>query len=335
MNLLVIGNGFDLAHGLKTTYDDFLGWAYENGEMGKYWGFDLNAYWKRYHTLKKERTVEIEDGVLVNHSPTSVGQEYHLPDYVETLFKKQNDTWIDLENNLASVINKCSAKWFKRSSGFAYEEFKSLFDDFIVAMFEKYIASVVNVVELQQILSVGNADLVLSFNYSNTYERLYKTKRNTPICYINGQASDDKYSSNIVFGCDCYSAEYRELSWYDKTSQRHEKNSDCRYKDWLKWNEKNPLSIFIVGHSLGRTDYDILRHFVMNRINRTYVYYHCPNAKTDLIYNMIGMVGREHINVNHIDFLPIAELNIPKSNYAKTREQQRKKRGVISSGVTV
>lgn len=66
MNLLIIGNGFDLAHGLETSYHDFLQWAYENGQMGRTYGefierrelghnsyaerpvpgFDLNLYWK-------------------------------------------------------------------------------------------------------------------------------------------------------------------------------------------------------------------------------------------------------------------------------------------------
>ena len=29
MNILIIGNGFDLAHGLKTSYRDFLNYCYE------------------------------------------------------------------------------------------------------------------------------------------------------------------------------------------------------------------------------------------------------------------------------------------------------------------
>lgn len=33
MNILVIGNGFDLAHGLPTKYGDFLKWVKEIKQM--------------------------------------------------------------------------------------------------------------------------------------------------------------------------------------------------------------------------------------------------------------------------------------------------------------
>ena len=33
--LVLIGNGFDLAHGLKTRYEDFINWYWEN------WGVRL------------------------------------------------------------------------------------------------------------------------------------------------------------------------------------------------------------------------------------------------------------------------------------------------------
>lgn len=39
MNILVIGNGFDLAHGLPTKYTDFLEWII--GEY-KYWEVSKN-----------------------------------------------------------------------------------------------------------------------------------------------------------------------------------------------------------------------------------------------------------------------------------------------------
>lgn len=334
MNILIIGNGFDLAHGLKTTYDDFLLWAYENNEMGKYYGFDLNAYWKRQLKLEGIKTISIEDGEVATQSKLNIEIDDYAPDYAKTLFGKRNGSWIDLENNLDAVIKKHSANWFKRSSGFAYEEFRQLFDNFLIAKFEKYIVQVVNVTEIKPMLSVGNADLVLSYNYSNTFERIYKPQNPlAQLCYINGLANSDEPTPHIVFGCDCYSAEYPDLSWYDKTSQRHEKNSDCRYKDWLRWNEKNPLDIFIVGHSIGITDHAILKHFIMNGINKTSVYYHCLESKSKLIYNMIGMVGQEYMNTNRIEFLPISKLNIEKSNYAKKRDQPKRKRGVVSRGI--
>lgn len=56
MNTLVVGNGFDLAHGLPTRYSDFLDYVtlyimkYEvsrRRRLEKMWG-DSVAYWKDY-----------------------------------------------------------------------------------------------------------------------------------------------------------------------------------------------------------------------------------------------------------------------------------------------
>jgi hypothetical protein len=45
--IVIIGNGFDLAHGLKTRYEDFIDW-----------------YWKRwFYKLKKCPNYTISDGL--------------------------------------------------------------------------------------------------------------------------------------------------------------------------------------------------------------------------------------------------------------------------------
>ena len=45
--IIIVGNGFDLAHGVKTKYEDFIEW-----------------YWiKRIENLKSEHTNESDDGL--------------------------------------------------------------------------------------------------------------------------------------------------------------------------------------------------------------------------------------------------------------------------------
>ena len=41
--LVIIGNGFDMAHGLKTSYMDFINW---------YWDQRVNSFWNVYTNLK-------------------------------------------------------------------------------------------------------------------------------------------------------------------------------------------------------------------------------------------------------------------------------------------
>lgn len=49
MNILVIGNGFDLAHGLQTTYKDFLNFCNKGTELDEIINGE-NEYSKRRKT---------------------------------------------------------------------------------------------------------------------------------------------------------------------------------------------------------------------------------------------------------------------------------------------
>jgi hypothetical protein len=320
MNLLIIGNGFDLNHGLKTNYDDFLQWAYKNGQMGIYDNFDLQEYWKNKISNKNYIT--------------------HTPNFANTLFSKQGGTWLQLESNLAEVVSDFQAILgtdFNKHEERFYNQFKAIFNDLLIIKFERYIANVVNSAKTKQVLAVEHADLILSFNYSNTYERLYSSNKKVPICYINGKAIIDKHSPHIVLGCDYYSSKNIELSWYNKVFQRTNKANDSKqnrsYITWLKNNEKTKYKIYIVGHSLGKTDHDILKRFVLNENNETYVYFHSLESKYELIHNMIEMVGAEFMNSHNIDFLPISELNIHRSAYAANRAKPPAKIEIISKGI--
>lgn len=48
--LVIIGNGFDLAHGLKTSYKDFIEWYWEQRT--------LNFYRENTNVLKGSRVVD-------------------------------------------------------------------------------------------------------------------------------------------------------------------------------------------------------------------------------------------------------------------------------------
>lgn len=100
---------------------------------------------------------------------------------------------------------------------------------------------------------------------------------------------------------------------FDKVFQRAYKHTCDYYKRWIL-DERDYYRIFIVGHSLGKTDWDILRPLITKRLSETKVYYHNDESKQDLIYNMMGMVGRESMNQRSIEFLPISELRIEASS---------------------
>jgi len=143
-------------------------------------------------------------------------------------------------------------------------------------------------------------------------ELQYKRQHNGKVCYINGKAQANATQSNIVFGCDCYedTPQGKLRVGYDKVFQRAHKKTNNDYKDWISAGDERSYQIHIVGHSLGKTDWDILRPLITATKSTTKVYYHNEESHTDLIFNMMGMVGRESMVQGKIDFLPISDLAI-------------------------
>jgi hypothetical protein len=293
LSILIIGNGFDLAHGLKTSYNDFLMWAYNNRKMGRYEEFNLNTYWS---SVLRKKGYTIMDYQEENQS---------TPKFVPDLFAEV-DGWIDLENNLAKIIEL--GQW---NAGYVDDTFSSVFNQFLVRTFERYIAEVVNNAEAKEQFPIKEVDKVLSFNYSNTFQRLYNYK--VDICYVNGKASLAEGSPHIVFGCDFYDFDQKRLTIYNKIAQRVNINTDGKYRDWL--DSLSNTNIYIVGHSLGKTDWEIIRPFVTGDKCKTKVYFHDEASKQSLIHNMIGMVGREFMINNRVEFLPLSEIEIQQSGF--------------------
>ena len=83
-NILVIGNGFDLAHGRKTKYSHFLEWICEPN-----------------HIIKSEHRELLSDIAFPGHEDSS------LVHFLITVFgnKKKINSWIDLEQELQSFIH--------------------------------------------------------------------------------------------------------------------------------------------------------------------------------------------------------------------------------------
>lgn len=114
MNILIIGNGFDLAHGLPTKYTDFLKWIKDEYEL--YIAMKTNNY-KIASTLdifvNWESTATWPN--LINHNAIiqnkfhqiEVWQCIHNNQWINyflnnSMYQKEN--WIDFENEISNVI---------------------------------------------------------------------------------------------------------------------------------------------------------------------------------------------------------------------------------------
>lgn len=113
MNILVIGNGFDLAHGLPTKYTDFLEWTvgqYNFFYILKKQNSDLTRSIDHISLRIPEKIKGIEISQRVEHQEEiwncideNVWIEYFLPIYADRE-KNGKDGWIDFESEISQII---------------------------------------------------------------------------------------------------------------------------------------------------------------------------------------------------------------------------------------
>lgn len=166
-------------------------------------------------------------------------------------------------------------------------------------------------------------DCVLSFNYTNTFERFYR-KHNVEYDYIHGKANLENTvdSCQLILGIDEYLDEEErnkniDFIQYKKYFQRIYKRTGRKYKDWLKdiykynhsndsfYHGKKELNIYIIGHSLDITDKDILNELIMfdkqanslkenTNVNIT-IYNHNPEASASHIANLVRIITQDEL----------------------------------------
>ncbi len=253
MDILVIGNGFDLAHGLPTRYIDFLEWI------------------KKEYNLLKDDSYRLEIENCINNN---FWINYFLS---HSLYKKEN--WIDFESEILKIIKKLDEDMLYTHSGL-YSPIPALSSKIIVEDDDKYslynhvireksekikykniidmlyndLNRLIRALEIYLYEYVGNIeikkkskdidnihiDYILSFNYTNTFKKCYNKKERIIYDYIHGEANIDHTieTNNMVLGIEEYLPEYRknkdvEFIAFKKFYQRIYKKTGCQYKEWV------------------------------------------------------------------------------------------------------
>lgn len=220
MNILVIGNGFDLAHQLPTSYNDFLSFCKDIKDKHKtstkkdvqelYTYIETNAWLEYFLNCPNylgENWIYFE---------TEIANVIRSLDNARTMAVMEEDV-LDICRNDAKVITSIikaagttvqtvlrDTEAIDRFSDFLYEELERL-----IRALEIYIAKYVNEIVIKRQssdIAALEPDHVLSFNYSNTYERLYASNREIEYDYLHGKAdiNNTVETNNMVLGIDEY-----------------------------------------------------------------------------------------------------------------------------------
>jgi hypothetical protein len=401
MDILIIGNGFDLAHGLPTNYKDFLMFINVLKQS-----LDENNQELKWDNINPQIKEMLESNIKNNLNfqknkwESLINNNFWIDYFLQwNIYDKE--TWVDFETEIGNVVkiidkdlekrrledsfNGCgntfvndyfsSSKQYKKleqeqleklfnnpkiqqmtigkQSEFIqnYKEnnpikttiqeityhqlIKRLDDDLnkLIRALEIYLAEYVEKMQIDLVskdFKNLKFDHILSFNYTHTYEKLYRelytNENKKPIYdYIHGEANADNdiESNNMVLGIDEYlddDKKNKNLKFisFKKYYQRIYKGTDSSYKLWVdliresenntksKLREefptqvpykqfKNQHALYVFGHSLDVTDKDILRDLILNDSVYTTIYYKDKKTMGKQISNLVKVIGQDEL----------------------------------------
>lgn len=385
--VLIIGNGFDLAHGLPTSYADFLEFAERFQaiyireetvtleEVRK----DYIESWKGNEHIKrallelflkrvlvpsegdKDRTAscfQLGDDILdkmAENLQENIWFRYFCELHAENKIRGKN--WIDFESEISTVIQwidkkfpslerfvreigaRASAErpfdekmnWFWRVCLDLKVEQEETLEEFINRLYSDlerltealgtYLAMFVEKIHVEPIETIEavEPDYVISFNYTHTYQNVYK--KSMPVCYIHGECGvKEKEPCDMVIGIEQYldmteRDSMTNMAIFKKFVQRIRKKNDRSYRDmhiamkenYEFLNEHTPFvtdgegnileraTIFVYGHSLDVTDSDVLSEILGAEYASLVIFAKGRQAEGKLISNLIKLIGEENL----------------------------------------
>ena len=346
MNILVVGNGFDLAHNLPTKYIDFLNFTKlieclkKHKESNNLFVVEKSQLCgtptvidKYIQNFNKKELAEDDSERLEEILRLSEKNPWF--EHFYSFLKSNKENWIDFKQEISAVIQELeemensglrlteSVRTLKKACEKKValqndESEKSCFENYrgillkelgdLIECLELFLDDCVSKVDNHFIspdIHGLSIDKVLSFNYTNTYKRVYEHENKRVEChYIHGQAGIGKnLSSNMVLGIDetlsldTCSIDMRFIG-FKKYYQRIHKATGNLYKNWLKDIEQNrnrKNNIYIFGHSLDITDKDVLSELLLCENAKITIYYLNKVVHGQQIANLVKVLGQEKL----------------------------------------
>ena len=326
MDIVILGNGFDLAHGLKTKYGHFLEYCKEKYPTTKNVGVDnsknflFENIWVKHFlnkTLEGDKWIDLENeiyNVIVNLNKLSYFKNNaSYEKYSNMVFRVSKDYMNfnfdeikrHFENPESVFARNCYNINVKDFISFLYEQLRDFVDEF-----EKYLIEEINTKEISKryifpIKKQGHLRII-SFNYTNTFERLYDSKSiyaddKPKYVYIHGKICDSN-NSELVLGTKTFDNEqvFVEFNIFKKHNQRHRYGTIDSYQELLKeLKDKRKIikpTFHVIGHSLDNADHNILRHiFRAKEDSIIKIYYHNQEALKRMQDNIDLIIGEDEV----------------------------------------
>ena len=330
-NLIIIGNGFDRAHNMRTGYNEFI-----EDLFAKYFedkNFCPDILKTCSHKDLKGLQQSIKHGLVIGETDKEEGIPHHyrsrstrnpsVPNltnkFVEYLLYFSNkDNWYDIEYSyFKELMCYCDKRYNLSEMHNDFEVVKKYLANHLIEQ-EKNVKKI-DVYEhfFKSFSSLPNSqtrNLIVNFNYTRTIENLYKNVIKCPIVYIHGELGND--DNPMIFGYAAIEDEINKLlaqnnNEFLRNIKKHlykRTKNERILNDFLTPRKKpvtgvprfeQDVNVFILGHSCGLSDNLILSeifnsesiHFI-----KTFYYENYENySDTQINIDRISHVGFEKL----------------------------------------
>jgi hypothetical protein len=329
--LVLIGNGFDLAHGMKTRYADFILWcvqqAFKGAEIGT----------KFQHPLM---TVERSTAIILNDNSSQINSlDDFMPYYQETevtrpitfiyrwmipnsfirhlILDCQRCGWVDIENEFYAELIKIQQLKDLKNKEESLEELNRVFGKLQFEL-EKYLATLsishvqpayLNLfqerfVKTDFLADANRADyprgiLLLNFNYTRltgTIEGVGERAK-IQVNYIHGQINNDRNPLIFGFGDELDEA-YRKMELektrgFFKFIKSFGYFRTSHYHDLIRYIDGEEYQVYVMGHSCGLSDRTMLNMiFEHPNCKSIKLFYHRNNENRDNYRELVEDISR-------------------------------------------
>ena len=342
--LLVIGNGFDIAHGLKTSYTDFLDTV--NKKFGVMWLNVENVNMNLFRNFKRRIHFALhkDDKFLYPavdaYTRSKFGNIWTA--YFNEIRENENNrignNWLDFEREIEDVIHKLEnlilgkigdadkSSLSKIMGSYLGKTNRQIIDEYIpklnfdlevlTLLLERYLISEQKnliIKPLPIIEKIQNVAAVLSYNYTDTWKKIYGAASDVKTIFIHGELTKHNLVLGINETLDKKTAdELTVCAGFKKFFQRVKFKLGNDYKNIIpaKNNSDEKIKIVIYGHSLAANDKDSLRWLMKNPcVAKIIVYHFDEESHHQQIANAIQIIGKgkliDDVNSGRIIFRSI------------------------------
>ncbi|WP_415322171.1 bacteriophage abortive infection AbiH family protein [Clostridium perfringens] len=304
MKLFIIGNGFDLAHDLETSYYDFRNYLNEEN-----WTF-LSSLESMYGLSEGAWMDHASDDMIRSVFENGLWREFenNLSNIDETILYNGQDMELGLEGGDIGVEDTLDYYWENQ-----YEFIREL-NEYLINWVEQIDISDID--KRTDFIIERNDDKFITFNYTLVLEEIYNINKEN-VLHIHGSIDENDDSPIIGHGDKEKVNEMREIAREAKECFNEKKysiyNAVANYCErTLKdvdefllinrsfFNNLNEVDeIYVIGHSLGDVDMPYFNEILRNVGDNTrwYVHYHRAEDEENYRETLINTVGVNEENI--------------------------------------